>query len=332
MRVGVLSPTTWQQVEKMASLFPEGIEVAGPLSDDGHYWNDYRRKMSEWEDLGLRISLNLVSYDEIDFSAFDVLIEFVETFFYTKSWAEHCSRLECPILVRACWTKDPRNQLPPRYMEKIKDFPVLLEMPSHAEIWKSAGFNDLNVLFNPVGEWWFKNDRIGEKERGLFVLSGTNAWRASPSCHGLEIWENLCRAFPGKMHHHDGHQTYKTSREMVKLFTESRVFVNLDRPYGEGERPLTLAFAEALSAGLPVVARDLPGLDYKQFIDTNGMYTNDFESMRSFIEKCLQNVEYAITCGNRSREIARQTFSYEGLKPKYQAVIKRAQDVFERTR
>ena len=124
--------------------------------------------------------------------------------------------------------------------------------------------------------------------------------------------------------------SYRTSKELTELFSESRVFVNLDRPFGQGERPLTLAFSEALSAGLPVVARDLQGLDYKNFIDCNGVCTNDFDAMCSFIGKCLTDRDYAHKCGTRSRQIALQTFSHDALRPKYEEVIRRAQVTFEK--
>src|SRR5262249_32912598 len=157
--------------------------------------------------------------------------------------------------------------------------------PAHARYWKAGGFRDTNVIPNPVGDWWFQQEWTGEKEQVLFVLSGKDSWRDDPSTYGLELWERLCHRFPGKTYHHDGHKTYRTPQQMVKLFSESRVFVNLDRPCGQGERPLTLAFTEALSAGLPVVARDQSGLSYHRYIDSNGVCTNDFDAMCSFIEK-----------------------------------------------
>ena len=328
-KTAVLSPTTWQLVEKMATLFPEGIEVAGPLSDDNHYWNDYRRKSIEWEELGLKVSLNLAPYSAIDFSKYDLLIESIETFQYSRDWINHCQRLECPILLKACWTKNPLAGIPRAYLKKVKDFPVLLEMPAHAKRWKSAGFSDVNVIFNPVGDWWFANEWTGKKEQLLFVLSGVQSWRGDPSYYGLEIWKKLCDIFPNKTYHHDGHVNYKTSKEMTELFAESRIFINLDRPYGQGERPLTLAFTEALSSGLPVVARDLKGLSYRTLIDTNGVCTNDFKAMCSFISKCLVDLDYARQCSLRSREIARNTFSNETLRPKYEEIIRRAQHIFE---
>lgn len=332
MKIGILSPTTWQFVEKMAALFPEGVEVAGPLSDDRHYWNDYRRKLDEWGELGLQVSLNLVSYDRIDFSQYDLLIESVEAFAYARDWASHCLRVECPIMLKACWTKDPRHRqarLPWRYRRKMRDFPVLLEMPAHVKTWQSAGFKDVNVLFNPVGEWWFAREWTGRKEQILFVLSGTRNWRGDPSWYGFDLWEKLCRAFPGRTYHQDGHESYKTSLEMAQLFSESRLFVNLDRPYGQGERPLTLAFTEALSAGMPVVARDLPGLSYKNYIDGNGLCTNDFEAMLAFIDNCLSDLDFARACSARSRQIARHNFSYAALQPRYAEIIQRSIAVFE---
>jgi hypothetical protein len=329
VKVGVLSPTAWQIVEKMAALFPEGIEVVGPLADSGHYWNDYRRKVGEWEELGLRVSLNLVPYSSVDFHTYDLLIESVETFFYAKDWREHCERIDCPILVKACWTRSPLDLVPPAYLEKTRGFPVLLEMPAHAPAWRAAGYRDVNVIPNPVGEWWFEREWTGEKEQALFVLSGAGDWRGhDPSWFGLEIWEEICREFPGRTHHHDGHVSYLTSREMTDLFGRSRVFVNLDRPYGQGERPLTLAFTEALSAGLPVVARDLPGLSYRTLIDGNGVCTNDVSLMCDFIERCLTDREFARARGRRSREIAAAAFSQTTLRPRYDEIIERAQRAY----
>ena len=203
MKIGVLSPTTWQLVEKMAALFPEGVEVVGPLADGGHYWNDYRRKMREWEDLGLHVTLRLSPYDQIQFSDYDVLIESVETFSYSRDWLDQCHRLECPVLLKACWTRDPLEVLPAptSYFKRRKSFPVLLEMPAHARNWEAAGFRDVNVLPNPVGDWWFARPWSGEQERVLFVLSGAKAWRGDPSWFGLDMWEEIKRAFPGRAHH-----------------------------------------------------------------------------------------------------------------------------------
>lgn len=330
MRIGVLSPTTWQLVEKMAALFPEGIEVVGPLADDGHYWNDYRRKMQEWEELGLHVTLRLSPYELIDFSVYDVLIESVETFSYSRDWLDQCHRLECPVLLKACWTRHPSEVIPASYFKRRRPFPVLLEMPAHARNWKAAGFRDVNVVVNPVGDWWFARAWSGEQERILFVLSGAKSWRGDPSWFGLDMWEEIRRAFPGRAHHHDGDVSYLTSREMTDLYGSSRVFVNLDRTYGQGERPLTLAFTEALSAGLPVVARDLPGLSFGRFIDSNGVCTNDVSLMCSFIEKCLSSREYAAERGGRSRQIAFEHFSCQVLRPKYDELIERARKVFER--
>jgi hypothetical protein len=306
------------------------VEVVGPRAADRHYWNDYRRKAAEWEELGLRISLRLLPYAEIDFSPYDVLIESVETFSYSRDWRNHCHRLECPVLLKACWTRNPLELIPPAYLEKTKRFPVLLEMPAHARNWNAAGFRDVNVIVNPVGDWWLDRTWTGDEERVLFVLSGAGKWRGDdPTIFGLEIWDEIARAFPGRAHHHDGHVAYKTSREMTDLYARSRVFVNLDRPYGQGERPLTLAFTEALAAGLPVVARDLPGLSFGSFIDSNGVCTNDVSQMCAFIEKCLSARSYAAERGARSRQIARERFSAGVLRPQYDTLIERARAVFQ---
>jgi hypothetical protein len=314
----------------MAALFPEGVEVVGPLADDGHYWNDYRRKAAEWGELGLQVSLRIAPYAELDFSHYDLLVESVETFHYSRDWANHCHRRGCPVLLKACWTRAPRDLLPRQYVRKTRHFPLLLEMPAHARAWRRAGFSDVNVIPNPVGEWWFEREWTGENGQMLFVLSGTKDWRGDPSWYGFEIWNELCRRFPGRGHHHDGHVAYKTSRALTELYAASRVFVNLDRPFGQGERPLTLAFTEALSAGLPVVARDLPGLSYRTLIDGNGICTNDVDEMADYIERCLGDLAFARRAGERSREIARENFSLAAVRPRYDAIIERARAEFAR--
>jgi hypothetical protein len=337
MKVAVLSPTTSQLVEKMAALFPEGVDLVGPQADDRHYWNNCHLRLKGWQELGLRVTIVEQPFEEIDFHKYDLLVQSAETFWYSKDWANHCLRVECPIVLKACWTNTPEALMPFPYIKKVREFPVLLEMPAHEPNWKKQGFRDVNVIPNPVGDWWFKQEWTGAKEQVLFVLSGKDSWRglsesdvskADPSWNGLDLWEKLCREFPGKTYHHDGDKGYKTPQQMTELFAESRVFANFDRPFGWGERPLTLAFTEALSVGLPVVTRDEKGMNYRWFIDSNGTCSNDFKSICTFVEKCLTDAEYARACSIRSREIGRQAFSFDALRPRYAEIVSRAQIVF----
>jgi len=329
MKVAVLSPTTSQFVEKMAVLFPEGIDLVGPQSDNRHDWNNCHLRLDVWRELGLKVNIIEQPYKDVSFRGYDLLIESAETFQYCIDWSRHCLRVECPILLKACWSKSPTEVLPSAYIKTIRKFPVLLEMPAHVSNWKAAGFRDVNLIPNPVGGWWFRKEWTGNKEQVLFVLSGSESLRpADRALLGMDLWERLCERFPGKTHHHDGHKKgYKTPKQMAEMFSESRVFVNLDSPYCDGERPLTLAFTEALSAGLPVAARDLPGLSYRMYIDSNGFCSNDFETICAFLDKCLTDIEYARKCSLRSREIGRQ-FSFDSLRPKYARLISRAQSAF----
>jgi hypothetical protein len=333
MKVAVLSPTTAQQVEKFAVLFPEGVDLVGPQADDRHYWANAQMRLEQWKTLGLKVSIREEPFEALDFSGYDLLIQSAEAFWFAKDWAKHCLRVDCPILLKACWANTPIGFFPYEYIEKVRDFPVLLEMPAHVRNWTRAGFRDVNFIPNPVGEWWFAREWSGEKEQVLFVLSGKDSWRpADLSSLGVDWWEELCKRFPGRTHHHDGHVSYRTPLQMAELFGQSRVFVNFDRPHGFGERPLTLAFTEALSAGLPVAARDLPGLSYRQFIDSNGICCNDFEAICSFVDRCLTDKNFAAQCSARSREIARLAFSYSSLRPKYDVLISRAQRAFAEQR
>ena len=323
LKIGILSPTTIQFVEKMACLFPgEPITVVGPPHADQWGWNDYRRRADEWAALGLSIEFALRPYDVLDFSVFDVLIETFETLDMEPTWRDHCARYECPVVVKACWTKEPFHFCPDDYFAKIKDLPVLLEMPAHMKRWELTGFSDLNVLFNPIGQWWFDTPWTGHAGNAVMILSGKDHWRRQH--HGVELFNRLEARFPGRLHLHDGMVQYRTSREMSEMLSGARAFLALDEPYGQGERPLSLAFTEALAAGCPVVSRDLPGLNYKDYITTNGIATNDFEAMCAFLGRCLDDGDFARECSNESRRVAHANFSTDSLQTQYRAVFARA--------
>lgn len=331
MKVAVLYPTVAALIEKLAAIFP-GLVVVGPPCDDIDKW-DKRilplakaiGRQEEWKELGLDIHFDERPYSQIDFSKYDLLIESVETFFYSQDWKNHCTRVECPIIVKSCWTGSLRD-LPESYIERVSRFPMILEMPSHYEFWKKSPFNDVTLVPNAVGDWWFERPWTGSNKVALFVLAGKDIWRPpDKTVCGVDLWERLEERFPGRTLHHDGGVNFKTGREMTELFSECRVFVNLDREYA---RPLTTTFTEALAAGMPVVARDHPTLSYNQFIDYNGVCTEDFEVMCGFIDQFLTDYEFAKESSERSREIGRQFFSTDAVRPVYEAAAMRARLAF----
>lgn len=324
MKVGLLYPTVGALVEKMASIFP-GLTVIGPPPDDLYKWD--RRilplaraigRQAEWKEVGLEIDFEEKPYSECDFSKFDLLIESVETFNYAAMWREHCTRVQCPVAVFVCWFDSPAY-LPLDYAEKIKKCPILLGMPAQLPAWKAV-YPQARVVPVPVGDWWFDSEWTGHREEALFVLAGKDLWRPTDrTVCGIDLFEKLCERFPGKIHHHDGAMDFKTSRQMADMFSEYRVFVNLDR---DGARPLCTSFTEALAAGMPVVARDLPGLSYAAYIHGNGVAAQNFEEICEFVELCFKDKEFAGRCGARSREIAQLEFSGAAVRPVYEAAIR----------
>jgi hypothetical protein len=330
MKAALLYPTVGALVEKMAAIFP-GLTVIGPPCDDLYKWDKRilplakaNGRIAEWKELGLDIHFEEKPYSECDFSKFDLLIESVETFNYAASWREHCTRIECPIIVFVCWYDSPAY-LPHHYLKKIENFPVLLGMPSHLNAWRTA-LPDVNTAAVPVGDWWFERPWTGVREEALFVLAGKDIWRpADKTVCGVDIWEKLCERFPGKMHHHDGALDFKTSKQMAEMCSEYRVFVNLDR---SGARPLCTSFTEAVAAGMPVVARDEEGLSYKDYINLNGICTDNFETVCRFIKQCFVDMEFAQRCSVRSREIGKASFSVEAVRPTYEEAAVRAMAVF----
>lgn len=332
MKVGLLYPCVGALVEKMAALF-FGLTVIGPPCDDLYKWDKRilplakaNGRIEEWKELGLDIRFEEKPYSECDFSKFDLLIESVETFNYSADWKNHCHRVECPILVFVCWYDSP-GYLPGNYAEKIKKFPIFLGMPSAEIAWKEV-YPQAKFVPVPVGDWWFDREWTGKREEALFVLAGKDIWRpADKTVCGVDLWERLCERFPGRMHHHDGATDFKTSREMAEMMSEYRVFVNLDR---SGARPLCTSFTEAICAGMPVVARDHPGLSYKNYIGSNGICTDDFKKMCAFISFCLDDLEFARYHSIESRRIGRRCFSRDAVMGFYDEAILRSCLAFQR--
>lgn len=333
MRIALLYPIVSALVEKIASLFPDdGITVIGPLPDEMYIWDPrilplakLSNRIKEWNSVGLDIRLIESPFSECDFSQFDVLIESVETFNYSADWINHCERVECPIVTKVCWVNNPAA-LPEGYVRRMREFPMLVEMPAHMEVWKQSDFKDVSLALEPCGDWWFDRPYTGQREEILFVLAGKGLWRpADDTVCGLDWWDKICAAFPGRVRHQDGAQQFRTAKEMTALYSGSRVFVNLDR---HDARPLAVSYIEALCAGMPVAARKHYTLSYGDFIDTNGICTESFDDMCSFLDRCLSDIEYARSCGRRSREIGRNNFSMKAVKPAYASAIQRAQEVF----
>jgi glycosyltransferase involved in cell wall biosynthesis len=320
MRVALLYPCVAALCEKMAAIFP-GLTVIGPPCDALYSWDKRilnlakaKDRVKEWQEVGLDLHFEEKPYSECDFSKFDLLIESVETFDYAADWKNHCHRLECPTMVFVCWYDGP-GYLPSNYREKIKNLPIKVGMPSIVPSWKSA-YPQAEFGPLPVGDWWFEREWTGLREEALFVLAGKDLWRpADKSVCGVDLFERLSERFPGRMHHHDGAMEFKTSKQMAEMYSEYRVFVNLDNSAG---RPLSTSFTEALSAGMPVVARDLPGLNYKDYIDGNGTYTENFDTMCDFIDHCFSTIGFARTCSMYSRAIARAAFSVANVRPNYE--------------
>jgi glycosyltransferase involved in cell wall biosynthesis len=329
MKVGLLYPCVAALVEKMATLFP-GLTVIGPPCDQLYSWDKKilnlakaKDRIAEWNEVGLDLHFEEKPYSECDFSKFDLLIESVETFNYSADWKNHCHRVECPILVFVCWYDSP-DYCPPNYIESVKNFPVFLGMPSALNAWNVLP--DVTSVAVPVGDWWFDREWTGKREEALFVLAGKDIWRpADKTVCGVDLWERLCERFPGRMHHHDGATDFKTSKEMADMMSEYRVFVNLDR---SGARPLCTSFTEAICAGMPVVARDQPGLSYKNYIGSNGICTDDFKKMCAFISFCLDDLEFARYHSIESRRIGRKEFSTSAVRPHYDAAYLRAKEAF----
>jgi hypothetical protein len=286
------------------------------------------RSVAEWRELGLNVRLDLRPYEAIDFAEYDVLIETFETLELEKKWREHCTRFECPVVVKACWTRHPM-EAPGGYFDKIRALPILLEMPAHVGNWETCGCVDVNLVFNPVGDWWFAGEWTGADGRAVMVLSGRSKWRRKEH-HGLDIFERLAADFPGRVYLHDGAEVYRTPQQMAELLRGARVFLALDEPYGNGERPLSLVFTEALSAGCPVAARDLAGLSYRDYIGGNGICTDNYTNLRGFVGRCLDDLNFARQCSAISRAMAQSLFSIEALLPAYEAAFGRAADVWRR--
>jgi len=329
MKVALLYPTVAALVEKMASIFP-GLTVVGPVPDQMSQWDnrilklaDAAKRVDEWRELGLDVKFDQRPYSQIDFSVYDLLIESVETFYYSADWRNHCERVECPIIVKVCWI-NTTGDFPASYLNKVAKFPLLLEMPAHETFWRNTCFQDVTLVPEPVGDWWFERPWTGANGKALFVLAGKDIWRpADITVCGVDWWNRIEERFPGRTFHQDGAVDFKTSKQMTELYAESRVFCQLDR--GEA-RPLAASFTEALAAGMPVVARRHPTLSYDKYIDgyQNGLCTDDFENMCEFIDLCLSDFRFAQECSLHSRKVGRASFSAQALRPIYMKAAERS--------
>jgi len=324
MKIGIVAPTLHMFIEKYAALFhPDPIVIfTDPMYTD---WNQTSRNFYKgfWEPLHLNIELREAPYTNWDFRDIDVLIETAECFQYGEKWKDFCLRIPCPILFKVCFINDMKR-FPTAYHNKICRFPVIVEAPYQLEYWKSKGIN-ANLIYNPTGFWWFDKEWLGDKKQVIFVVAGVHRWRGDALGIGWDWWQEIEKRFPGKFYHHDSAELGgMPPLQFVDMIRSNRVFVNLDWNSG---RPLSTAFSEALSIGMPVVVRDCQSLNYRNFIRGNGIASNSLDEIFRFIDRCFSDYEFAKSCSQKSREIAIEHFHTNINREKINRLIDLARQV-----
>ena len=327
MKIGIVGPTLHMFIEKYAALFyPDPVVI---FSDPQYQnWNDVLLGYigEFWNPVNLNIEYRIQPYGQWDVSDIDVMVESIECFQYGENWKHQCLQYNCPTIFKVCFINDGKF-FPEKYLHKIRKIPAVVEADWQVGFWQGVGLQ-VTKIHNPVGHWWFEKEYIGDEETAVYVVAGMHKWRGDGLSLGWDWWQEIERTFPGKTLHHDAAELGAlTPLQLVDMFSHKRAFVNLDWDSG---RPLSTAFCEALSIGMPVISRRCSNLNYQDFIDTNGIATNDKNEMYTFIEHCLNDIEFAKQCGKRSREIAQGHFSHTVARNSMNNVIDRAIETFKK--
>ncbi len=198
-------------------------------------------------------------------------------------WREVLSRED--FLVTAFYPSTARF-VREKFSRTIPFVPIGLD-PAGYRSRDPAACGILSVIHSwPVRNWHYELYR--EATEGL------------PACH----IDHLDRAAPPKDY-----------EALLKLFNSARLYLH------DGEQEYTIALAEALMSGLPVVSFDLPGVERYVRHGVNGFIGRTAAQIRAYCELLLRSDETAARFGAASRRIAVAEFAESRWIRDWRAVI-----------
>lgn len=134
------------------------------------------------------------------------------------------------------------------------------------------------------------------------ILSVIHSW-PTRNWH-YELYREATEGLPAiHVDHLDAAAPPKDYHALLRLFSSARLYLH------DGEQEYTIALAEALMSGLPIVSFDLPGVSRYVRHGVNGFIGRTAAQIRQYCELLLRSDETAFRLGAASRRIALHEFA-----------------------
>lgn len=316
MRIGVSMPNHQSWVIRFASLFKDHtIVLAGRSPHWGEFFNfDVSERWKQWQKLANIEWLN-VPYNEIDPYQFDVFVDRLDTLRWNRGW--HKQQWDIPRVIRAGWAF-PRNQFLLNHARSFPSAPVAVEAHSHLEPWHKALGKNVQLIYNSAGRWWQGHRWVGNKQAVLGVVIGakTPNPRNNRNKHraGVDMWGRVTNDLDAYMH--DAYQDgFLSDVEMIDMFRQHRCFLECTRECHLDGRAFTSTIIEAMTVGMPCVAHNARGGDYKRILEEWSL--KDETSLRTAVVNLLKDYELAKEVGERNYQKAQKLFSPDVLQEQW---------------
>jgi glycosyltransferase involved in cell wall biosynthesis len=168
------------------------------------------------------------------------------------------------------------------------------------------------VPFIPIG---LDQARYGRHEpRTCGILSVIHSWSTRQWHYAIyrEATEGLPTCHVDHLAKHSPPRDYDA---LLRLFNGATVYLH------DGEQEYTIALAEALMSGLPVVSFDLPGVSRYVQHGVNGFIGRTAAQIRTHCEFLLDHEDVAAQFGAASRRLALREFPEANWISQWRAVI-----------
>ena len=206
-----------------------------------------------------------------------------------------------------------------KYLRKFEHYPLVYENPVLQRAWSSYKFKNGRVILNTVDPW-FTSKWIGDKKSVFAMYNGAFSWRKHAK--ETQIIADVFSKIDGYLH--DAYLKWLSLKDLILLMSHYRVYFEI----GAG-RPLTLAFQQAMSLGMPVVVYNKGPTCYSDIIHhgINGFTCPTINGVEACCKLLLKNYDLAKHIGKNARETAEQLWSTKVIKPLWEQTFREALEV-----
>lgn len=273
--------------------------------------------------------------EDLQFSSdhFDLMLDVPETNDYIPKYFETAKNWDLPRVRKILYTspsgvikrlgkwvtsRDDKTLKYLKYLKRFRRFPLVYENWLLQKRWEHYRVGDGRMILN-TAEPWLRQNWKGDIGGILNVCNGAFSWREQSD--EVKIAKQTLKEVKGQNYLHDAYEKWLWPKDYIEMMSHYRAYLETST-----SRTLTMAFQQAMSLGMPVVAYDSRRTCYAQVIrhGVNGFITRNVRELKRYCEMLLRDYDLAKRIGDAAKETAKELWGFDVIKPKWEEAFKEA--------